>query len=150
MLNTYVRNFLLTNNIQDWCQFVQKFTIPPQDAQDIWLINDFPLLSINLEVNTRLQDKIKFMKKKKTKKLEEQNKLLQEQSLYENVPDEIIYFEPNYSKILETLQQPLRNLISTVNGFNNMEKDLLSLLDIPERQTLVIDEQNAEFVEGMA
>lgn len=76
MLNTYVRNFLLSNNIQDWCQFVQKFTIPAQDAEDIWLINDYPLLSINLEVNTKLQDKIKFMKKKKTKKLEEQNKLL--------------------------------------------------------------------------
>jgi hypothetical protein len=66
------------------------------------------------------------------------------------VPDEIIYFEPNYNKVLETLQQPLRNLITTVNGFNNMEKDLLSLLDIPERQTLVIDEQNAEIQQGMA
>ena len=29
---------------------------------------------INLEVNTKLQDKIKFQKKKKSKKIEDQNK----------------------------------------------------------------------------
>lgn len=28
MLNTYVRNFLVTNNVEDWCAFVQKFTVP--------------------------------------------------------------------------------------------------------------------------
>lgn len=74
MMNTYVRNFLVTNNVQDWCSFVQKFTVPDYETDEMWQINDYPLLSINLEVNTKLQDKIKFMKRKKTKKLEDQNK----------------------------------------------------------------------------
>lgn len=69
--------------------------------------------------------------------------------MYDAIPDEIIYFEPNYSRVLEALQKPFRNLIAATNSFNNMEKDLLSLLDIPERQTYVIDEQNAEIQKGM-
>ncbi len=28
MMNTYVRNFIVTNNINDWCNFIKKFTIP--------------------------------------------------------------------------------------------------------------------------
>lgn len=69
--------------------------------------------------------------------------------MYDAIPDEIIYFEPNYQKVLETLQKPFKNLILATNSFNNMEKDLLSLLDIPERQTYVINENQPEVMEGM-
>ena len=31
--------------------------------------------------------------------------------MYDAIPDEIIYFEPSYQKVLETLQRPFRNLI---------------------------------------
>ncbi len=78
MMNTYVRNFIVTNNINDWCNFIKKFTIPDSQYGQNWLINDYPLMIINLEVNTKLQDKIKFQKKKKSKKLEDQNKQMQE------------------------------------------------------------------------
>lgn len=59
---------------------------------------------------------------------------------YENIPDEILYFEPSYEKVLEILQKPLKNLIETTNSFYNMENGLLPLLDISEKQTYLIDE----------
>jgi len=44
MFNTYIRNNVVKNNIDNWCDFIKKFTIPDYESNDIWMINDYPLL----------------------------------------------------------------------------------------------------------
>lgn len=44
MFNTYIRNNVVKNNIDDWCDFIKKFTIPDYESDEIWMINDYPLL----------------------------------------------------------------------------------------------------------
>ena len=82
----------------------------------------------------------KKLKSKSSKTPEENAKMMVEMQQYENIPDEILYFEPNYEKVLEILQKPLQNLIETTNSFYNVENGLLPLLDIAEKQTYLIDE----------
>lgn len=46
MFNTYIRNHIVGNNVNDWCNFIKRFTIPNYSSSndDIWMINDYPLL----------------------------------------------------------------------------------------------------------
>jgi len=45
----------------------------------------------------------KKLKSKSSKTPEENAKMMVEMQQYENIPDEILYFEPNYEKVLEIL-----------------------------------------------
>lgn len=92
---------------------------------------------------------MKKRQKSKLKNIEDNTKLMNELAQYENIPDEILYFEPSYEKVLETLQRPLYNLIDTTNSFYNMENGLLPLLDITEKQTYYVDVDQEQIKEGL-
>lgn len=66
MNNFKQKNFFLiklkffNNNqgtINNWCNFIKKFTVPSENEPDIWSINDYPLLIINLCVNEDFYNK---------------------------------------------------------------------------------------------
>lgn len=67
----------------NWCKFIKHF-VPPLESQ-CWQQNEYPLVNINLVVNSQVNQK----KKKDDQK------------------DIYLYFEPSYQKILETMQEPL-------------------------------------------
>lgn len=65
MFNTAVRENVIKGNIQDYCDFVKKFTLPiEKDKDNIWTINNFPLIILKLQVNLT-KNKKKEKKKKK-------------------------------------------------------------------------------------
>lgn len=51
MFNTYMRKDFVEGTIDNWCDFIKKFTVPKENEENIWSINDYPLLIINLCVN---------------------------------------------------------------------------------------------------
>ncbi len=65
LVNTFIRENLVHRTINDYCDYLKKFTIPfmpnnyskLNDDSDLWQINDFPLLIVNLIVNSNFKKK---------------------------------------------------------------------------------------------
>ena len=48
MFNTFIRNNIVDFNIRDYVDFLKHFTIPEEDEENIWPINNYPLIVITL------------------------------------------------------------------------------------------------------
>jgi dynein heavy chain len=67
MFNSYLRENVLRQGVESWCAFVRKFTVPDKIDENIWRVNDYPMIVLNLEVNLnfkRKKDKPKHGKRK--------------------------------------------------------------------------------------
>jgi len=66
---TFVQNFIVNYTIEDYCDFLKRFTekVAGEEDQEEWLINEYPLLTLNLCINTNV-------KKEKQKKKVKDNK----------------------------------------------------------------------------
>ena len=53
--------------MESWIDFVKKFTVPEKIDENIWKVNDYPMLVINLEVNLNFKRKKEKTKHKKEK-----------------------------------------------------------------------------------
>lgn len=69
MFNTYMRENIVQGTLEDYCSFLQHFTVPERQDPKIWKIKQTPLLVLNLTVNQNLvgggTNKKKDKKKKK-------------------------------------------------------------------------------------
>lgn len=63
MFNTYLRECLVRNNVEDYVTFIQRFSLPKLPA-DTWTLTTYPLIIVYLKVNTNYKRK----KDKKYKK----------------------------------------------------------------------------------
>lgn len=63
MFNTYLRSYLVRNNIDEYVTFIQRFSMPKLPA-DTWTLTTYPLIIVYLKVNTNYKRK----KEKKHKK----------------------------------------------------------------------------------
>lgn len=124
MFNTYMRDNLVTKNIDNYCAFIKKFTRPSDSSEDdVWMTNSFPLLVLNLQVNPN-----KGKKKDKKKKKDEKSATMTVEAVDdEDLP---IFYEPSYSQILSTLVKPFEWIIESVNQIFQLEKDLVPLIEI--------------------
>ena len=83
MFHTSVRDQVLRFSCESWCDFVKKFTVPLEGDSNIWRVNDFPLLVMNMEVNLNFKRKKEKTKKKKDEVEEEGDKEADEPIKYE-------------------------------------------------------------------
>ena len=92
MFNTYMRTNVVKGTIDEYCLFLRNFSVPDEDDPNIWSINDYPLLEINLTVN---KDYMTNLEKNERKKLE---------TLKDDIPlehlDKIPYFDPGYDQVV--------------------------------------------------
>ncbi|KAL4494234.1 hypothetical protein ABPG73_018753, partial [Tetrahymena malaccensis] len=142
MFNTFMRENVVKGNINDYCKFIQKFTIPEQNDESIWHINNFPLLILNLQLNQKPKKK----GKKPNKDRKEETPASQQKEEYEE--EDIIYYEPTYQQICQTLMKPFDWIVESVNMFFMLEKDLVPLIDLPKLPSFQIDNQLQWIKEG--
>ena len=77
-------------------RFIKKFIIPDKNDTNIWNINNYTLLILNLNVNKDdKKRKRKEDKKKKTYKKDKDDKD-EDDKEDEKENNEVIYFEPNF------------------------------------------------------
>ena len=67
MFNTFIRTNVVEGNINNYCNYVSKFTMP-KDGQS-WIVSHIPLLTINLNIN--MVQRKKDDKKKKNNEAQE-------------------------------------------------------------------------------
>ena len=66
----------------------------------------------------------------------------------EEVPAETIYFDPSRQQVLDVLLRPFQLLVQTVSSIQILEKDLVPLVDIPDRRVLELNEQDEDVAEA--
>lgn len=92
MFNAYLRENVLRQGVESWIDFVKKFTVPDKIDGNIWKVNDYPMIVINLEVNLNFKKKKEKTKHKKEKPVEGEEDPLKEKDAEQ---DEAIKYEPN-------------------------------------------------------
>jgi hypothetical protein len=90
MFNTFIRDNVLRYSVESWCDFIKKFTVPIEDDSSIYLINSYPIMVLNLEVNLNFKrKKEKVSKHTKVRKEDEEDDK-------EKDHEEPIKYEPSY------------------------------------------------------
>lgn len=46
-----MRQNVVAGTVDTYCHFLRNFTVPSENDDDIWLVNNYPLLELNLTVN---------------------------------------------------------------------------------------------------
>ena len=138
MFNTYLRDNVLRQGVESWCTFVRRFTVPDRIDESIWQVNDYPMLVLNLEVNLNYRRRRDKPPKGKTKPEDE----VQD----DKKDEEPIRYEPTITQVIAVLTKPLEWLVETLNGFYQLEKDLVPLVDIDRNKAYEIDATN-EWIE---
>lgn len=49
MFNTFVRANVVEFSLNNYVNFLKRFTVPDDDEPNIWSINDYPLLVLTLK-----------------------------------------------------------------------------------------------------
>lgn len=75
MINTFVRDNLVKRTVDEYCEFLRRFNVPKEGDSEIWRINEYPLLVINLVVNPNFKRKRDNKKDKNSRKREEAEKI---------------------------------------------------------------------------
>lgn len=57
MFNTYMRQNYVSKTVKEYVAFLKDFTEPKEDGEDVWPVNDYPLLELNLTVNLKWKPK---------------------------------------------------------------------------------------------
>ncbi|EAS04067.1 axonemal dynein heavy chain (macronuclear) [Tetrahymena thermophila SB210] len=131
MFNSYIRQLIVQQNIREYVNFFKRFTQPKStntlDHEQNWLINNFPLLIVNLRVNTN------YKRRKDKKKKDEKKKDYNIADEIEEQKDEVIFLEPSKDEIKQNLLQPFDWLIESVHKFKCLETDLVSLLKLDKQ-----------------
>lgn len=71
MFNTFMRQNVVAGTVETYCLFLRNFTVPAENDENIWLVNNYPLLELNLTVNQAWKKKKEKTKKEHKEKTEE-------------------------------------------------------------------------------
>jgi dynein heavy chain len=145
MFNTYLRDNVLRQGVESWCAFVRRFTVPERIDENIWKVNDYPIIVLNLEVNLNFKRKKEKSKHPKRKENEEEPEVKDKDADLE----EPIKYDPTVAQVVHILTKPLEWLVETVNAFYQLEKDLVPLVDIDKLKAYEIDQTNEWIKLGM-
>lgn len=55
MFNEDVRQMIVQGNLNDYRHFIRNFAVPRPEKGELWLINNFPLIILNLTVNINVK-----------------------------------------------------------------------------------------------
>lgn len=135
MFNTYLRQNIVQGNISDWCTFLKRFTLPSPNESLLWKLTNMPLLILNLNVNITLHKK-----KNRAKNNAPANKsqIEEKDSLLENEEEELLFFEPSYPAIVQSLNKVFEWLVEATNSFTILEKDIVPLVDLKKEPSFPI------------
>lgn len=121
ILNTYLREFV-SLSIRDWVEFVKLFTMPASSDENLWRVNDEPLVIIHLSIKKK--DKKKKDKKKAEKKEKEE---IEEEEEEEDDKNRVTY-KPSVEECHKFVLSSLDMVIKSINSVNNLEADLMPFL----------------------
>ena len=133
MFNTYLRQNIVKGNIDHWCDFLRRFTLPSSNSStlQIWHITQTPLLILNLNVNSQYKKKRPKGPSVNVKGLERKESVMEEE-------EEILFFEPNYQTIVTSLTKVFELLVDATNSFTILEKDIVPLVDLKKEPSFPI------------
>lgn len=143
MFNTYLRQNVVRGNIEHWCGFLRRFTLPAQHpALPIWRITQTPLLVLNLNVNQHKK------KRGKNQTLASRPAALERKDSVDE-EDEVIFFEPNAATVQQTLARAFEWLVEATNSFTILEKDIVPLVDLRKEPSFPISLELDWLAQGM-
>jgi dynein heavy chain len=140
MFNVYLRTNVVKLQIAKWCIFLKNFTVPEEKDQNIWRINDYPLIVLNMS--------IKDKKKQKKNDRHRNTQTPAPGQTFQDWNEDTLFYEPSYQTVISTLTKPFEWLIETTNSFLILEKDLVPLIDIEKKVAFEISKDLEEIKEG--
>jgi len=148
MFNTYLRQNIVKGNIDHWCDFLKRFTLPDQQnysSENIWKITQTPLLVLNLNVNAHKKKRQKnaTIAAKPAAVFERKESVINEEE------DEVLFFEPNYQTVVQTLTRVFEWLVEATNSFTVLEKDIVPLVDLKKEPSFQISLELEWIQEGL-
>lgn len=143
MFNTYLRQNIVKGNIDHWCEFLRRFTLPQQTSNlSAWKITQTPLLVLNLNVSQHKKKRVK------NATLASKPGLERKESIQDENDDEILFFEPNYNTVVQTLTRVFEWLVEATNSFTILEKDIVPLVDLRKEPSFPISAELDWIQEG--
>jgi hypothetical protein len=125
ILNSYLRDFV-NLSINDFTDFIQKFTSPKEQNNELWNVSNQPLVIIHLSIQKKakkVKDK-KESKKKSGDKAEEGEEKVEEE---EDDKNRIIY-KPSIEECRTFILNSMNMIIKSTNNINDLESDLMPFL----------------------
>ena len=106
----------LQSNFTSWLDFLQKFIMPIPAKGETWVVNDKPLLKVEIKCRDIEKEKRKKDKKQDNKEID------------------YIYMNPNYDEFYNKLTEPIRWLTNFLNSLDNLEADIVKVLGISPKK----------------
>lgn len=127
ILNTYLRDFV-SLSIDDWVNFIKMFTAPNLSNDELWRMNDVPLVIIHLSIKKKA--KVDKKKKKDDKKKEEKDPAAEdEEDQHSDGEDKNrVIFKPTLKECQDFVLKSMDMIIDSTNKVNNLESDLMPFL----------------------
>jgi len=144
-LNTYLREFV-NISINDWVNFIKYFTNPNLSNDELWSINDAPMVVVHLSIKKK--DKKKGKEKKKAKKEGAEGEEEGEGAAEEEEDDKNrVTFKPTLEQCREFVVGSMDMIIASTNNVNNLECDLMPFLMKEGKPNFPID-KNFPWIEN--
>ena len=119
ILNNFMREFS-DNSIKDWVNFIKSFTVPKTEKGELWDLSQEALLSVKLEILKPSSKDDKNKKKTKDKDEDDGKK---------------IRYQPNLQECESFILECLEKMRLTTNEFGQLEKDLVTFLNLPQKSS---------------
>lgn len=143
ILNTYLREFVKLS-IEDWVSFIQHFTNPNLNNDELWKVNETPCVIIHFSIKRPEKKKGKAKKEEKAKvDSEKQPENADEAQGGDDEDDKKkIIYKPSIDECREFILSSMKMIIQSTNKVNSLERDLMPFLEKDEKSNFKIDETN--------